>query len=183
MNSPRPVSKRFGIRHWFFQAAPPSILLLATLLGTRNGTALVFLAGLFIIPVLVSLLSIVFKLLDLSNRKYFVLRPSLTVFFFATILTIAHLTYEAALDDVTYAAESLRQQCRTQLACPEQPDGWNRDGQRLSRRDLGVWYKYSATYVYDPHRFDIRVYQGPDLGHIISGGIDMPVAVSAYIED
>ena len=170
------------MRHWFLQIAPPTTILL-TLFSTQKGAALVFLVGIFVVPVLVSLISIVFKLVTFKKRKYFLLRPTLTVFFFVSAMAIAQWSYSVALGQATDAAEVLHQQCKSDLACPAEPKGWDVDGRRVSRRDLGTLYKYSASYYYDSDVFDIRVYQGPDLGHIITGGVDVPFSVEAYVED
>ena len=182
MESLNSASKRFGVRHWLFQIAPPTLILL-TLFSTRNGAALVFLAGFFVIPVLVSLISIVLKLFAFRTRRYFLPRPALTVVFFTAVLAIAHWSYAAALGQATNAAERLHSQCQSDLACPAEPKGWEVDGRRISRRDLGTLYKYSASYHYNPDSFDIRLYQGPDLGHVLTGGVDVPFRVATYVED
>ena len=175
-------SKRFGLRHWFLQIAPPTSILL-TLFSTQRGSALVFLAGIFIIPVLVSFISIVFKLIAFKRRKLFLLRPALTIFFFGVVIVIAQWSYAVALGQAADAAEFLHRQCKIDLACPTDPIGWDTDGRRISRRDLGEWHKYSASYIYNPEFFDIRVYQGPDVGDTITGGVDVPFSIDPYTED
>ena len=182
MESQTVDSKLYSRWHWVFQLAPPT-LILCTLFSTRNGSALVFLAGFFIIPVLISIVSIVLKLLAFSARKYFLLRPVLTIIFFGTVMGISAWSYEIALGQATEAAERLQQQCRSEVVCPTEPSGWNSDGRRISRRDLGTWYQYIASYVYDPNSFQIRVNRGPDIGHVITGGVDTPFSVERYLEN
>ncbi len=175
-------TSKLGTYHWWLQAVPP-ICVLAPLFGTRSGAALVFLVGFFLIPVLVSLVSIVFKLLAFKQRKYFLLRPTLTILFFLLVLSIAHWSYSVALEDATNAALRVHQQCQSDGVCPAAPEGWSVDERRISRRDLGKLYKYSASYYYQPESFLIRVYQGPDLGDVIRGGVDAPFSVEPYVED
>lgn len=182
MNNSEKSDKQFGIRHWLFQAAPP-MLLLMTLYGTARGSALVYAAGLFAIPALISFVSMILKLLDLRNRKHYLLRPALTIIFFCMILLIAQLSYGVALREAANAAEILHQQCISELSCPTEPIGWKKDGRRIFRQDLGTVYKYSASYLYDAEVFYVRVSQGPDLGHTITGGVDTPLSVSRYVKD
>lgn len=176
------TGKRLSARHWVFQIAPPTLLLL-TLSSTQRGPALVYLAGIFIIAALVSFISIAFKLIAFKRRKQFLLRPILTIFFLGVALAIVNWSYGVALRQATDAAELLHQQCKSDLVCPTEPDGWSTDGQRISRRDLGAWYKYPASYSYNPESFDIRVYKGPDIGDMIAGGVDVPFSVSRYTEN
>ena len=67
------------IKHWLWQIIPPMVIL-AVLFGTTSGTSLVFLVGLFIFPVLISVISLIIKLFRFNKRKYFLLRPFLTIF-------------------------------------------------------------------------------------------------------
>ena len=75
MDAPEKRTRKFGVLHWIFQVAPPSLILVA-LFWNESGPGLVFVLGFFIIPVLVSLVSILLKLFDLRNRKYFMLASS-----------------------------------------------------------------------------------------------------------
>ena len=182
MTANQPDKKQFGKRHWLLQAIPPSLILL-TLFSTRSGTALVFIVGFFVIPVLVSLVSILFKLLDFRNRKFFLVRPVLTIVFFFMVIAIAQISYSTALEQATEAATILHEQCNTNGVCPAQPEGWIVNERRISRRDLGGLYKYTASYYYEPYSFSIRVYQGPDLGEVIRGGVGVPFRVDPYVEN
>jgi len=174
--------KRFGVWHWALQILPPALILL-TVMVAGNGTALVFLAGIFVIPVFVSFISIILKLFAFRSRKYYLLRPVLTIAFFAGVLGIAQWSYAVALEQATVAAEQLQQQCNANGVCPRRPEGWSVDGTRISRNDFGLWHKYSAGYSYSPMHFDIHVYQGPDLGDDISGGVNVALKVERYIEN
>ena len=169
-------------KHWLFQIIPP-LSMLGILFGTDNGTALVFLAGLFVIPVFISLISLLAKVFRFNKRKYFMIRPALTVIFFFLILAIAQWTYKLALDDAVAAAKIIHDECNEFTICPATPEGWKIEGSRISRNDLGFWFTYQAAYNYKPDNFKIHVYQGPDIGDDISGGVDMPFKVTRYIED
>ncbi len=174
-------NKTISRKHWFYQIIPPS-LMLSILFATRNGTSLVFLTGIFVLPVLISFLSILFKLLNFKKRKYFLIRPLLTISFFILILGIAHWSYSIALKQVINEATRIHQYCNENLSCPLNPVGWEVDEDRIKKNDLGFWLKYSASYYYDKESFDIRVYQGPDMGDTISGGINIPFKVERYKE-
>lgn len=168
-----------GIKHWLFQIVPP-LSMLGILLATEHGSALVFLAGIFIIPVLVSIISIIAKLIFFKKRKYYLIRPCLTIVIFILILTIAQWTYNIALEQAISSAEIIHKQCNENRQCPEHPDGWNVEDSRISRNNFGVWLKYSASYYYNEHDFNIRVYHGPDLGDHIIGGLDTQFRVEPY---
>jgi hypothetical protein len=168
-----------GIRHWLFQIVPP-LLMFGVLLTTRNGTSLVFVASFLLLPVLVSLISIIAKLIFFNRKKYHLVRPVLTIAVFILILCIAHWTYQIALDRTVDEVSSIHQQCNEELACPESPVGWQKDGSGVSRKDFGLWFKYIALYRYNKGSFSIRVYQGPDIGDTITGGVDLPFKVAPY---
>jgi hypothetical protein len=80
MNSDIDNKITFGVKHWLYQIIPP-LLMLGILFSTDSGTALVFLAGTLIIPTLISAISIIVKLLKFKKRKYFLVRPLLTIVF------------------------------------------------------------------------------------------------------
>lgn len=174
-------TKHLGMKHWFLQTIPP-FLMLSLLFLTDKGTALVFLAGLFIIPVLISFLSIIFKLINLKKRKYYLLRPILTIVSFILMIMIANWTYYTARDQAIAEANTILELCNTHMLCPQQPPGWQTDGRWIQKNDLGTWFSYSASYYYKPESFEIRLYQGPDLGDIITGGINTPLEVNRYLE-
>ncbi|MDJ0708772.1 MAG: hypothetical protein QNJ14_00210 [Woeseiaceae bacterium] len=176
------ANKQPGLQHWLFQIVPP-LTILVPLLGTRNGAGLVFLIGFFVIPVLISMISILFKLLAFKKRKYFLVRPVLMIVLFVGALSITQWSYSSALVKAEEAAAVLHQQCQSDGVCPANPDGWDVDGRRISRRDLGSFYRYTASYYYQADYFEIRVYQGPDLGNVISGGVDTPLRVDRYVEN
>ncbi len=171
-----------GMKHWLFQVIPP-LLMLCVLLTTTSGTSLVFIVGLFIPLVLVSLISIIVKLIFYKKKKHFLVRPLLTITMFILILIIADWTYEVALDHTIDEARAIHQQCNENLTCPENPTGWQTDGSLIRKSDLGFWLKYSASYSYKKGSFNIRVYRGPDLGDNISGGVDLPFKAEPYVED
>jgi hypothetical protein len=168
-----------GIKHWLFQIIPPT-LMLCILFATASGSSLVFLAGIFILPVLISIISIFAKLFNFKKRKYYLVRPILTIAFFFLILAIANWTYSFALEQAIAEARIIQQQCNKNSICPENPDGWQVNDSRTRKNDLGFWLKYSASYYYKPESFNIRVYQGPDLGEIITGGVNLPFKVERY---
>ena len=182
MNTTDAPAKQYGLQHWLFQVIPP-LTILIPMFNTRNGPGLVFLIGFFIIPVLISLISILFKLVAFKERKYFLVRPVLMIVLFLGALSVANWSYTVALEQAEEAAAQLHQQCQADGVCPTNPEGWEVDGKRISRRDLGGIYKYPASYYYDPYYFDIRVYQGPDIGDVITGGVDTPLRVERYVEN
>ena len=176
------AEQHYGLKHWLLQVIPP-LTILVPMLSTRNGPGLVFLIGIFVIPFLISLVSIIFKLVTFRKRKYFLLRPALMVVLFVAAMSVTQWSYSVALKQAEDAAMQLQRQCQTDRVCPTNPAGWNVDGKRISRRDLGAFYKYPASYYYQQEYFDIRVYQGPDLGDVITGGVDVPVKVERYVEN
>lgn len=179
MKSPDNNNETPGIKHWLFQVFPP-MSMLGILLATDKGTALVFLAGIFIIPVFISFISIIVKLISFTKKKYYLIRPCLTIAIFILILTIAQWTYNIALEQAISSARIIQQQCNENLHCPKQPEGWVVDGSMIRKNDLGSWLKYPASYYYQEQGFDIRVYQGPDLGDNITGGVNVPFVVTRY---
>ena len=174
-------NKTLGMKHWLLQAIPPS-LMLCVFFTTTSGTSLVFITGFLVLPVVVSFISIIAKLIFFRKRKYYLIRPILTIAVFILIFIIANWTYKIALDQTINEARIIHQQCNENLACPEYPVGWQIDGSRIRKNDLGFWLKYSASYNYNKGSFNIRVYQGPDLGDNIAGGVNLPFTVDPYIE-
>jgi len=168
-----------GMRHWLLQLIPP-LLMLGLFFTTRSGTSLVFLAGLLVIPVVISVISIIAKLMVYRKRKYHLPRPLLTLAVFGLILYLAHWSYESAFEQAVAAAGQIHDQCRQDSACPENPGGWQVDGSRVGRNDFGVWLKYPASYRADDESFHIRLYRGPDSGDNIAGGVHLPLAVKPY---
>ncbi len=171
-----------GMKHWLFQITPPS-LMLCVFFTTTNGTSLVFIAGFLVLPVIVSLISIIAKLIFYKKRKYYLARPLLTIAMFVLVLVVANWTYQTALDQTIGEARNIHQQCKDNGACPENPVGWQKDGSWVRKDELGFWLKYIASYHYANESFDIRLYRGPDLGDIISGGVNRPFKVDPYVED
>lgn len=174
--------RQYGLKHWALQTVPPMLLLLF-LYGTDRGTTLIYITGIFALPALVSCVSICFKSLDFRNRKNFLVRPALTVLFFGITILIAQLSYDVALKEATESAEVLRKQCISDHSCPQEPPGWSRDGLRSIRRDVGVGYKYTATYNHDPQDFRIWLARGTDLGHLITGGVETPLHVTQTLHE
>ncbi len=170
-----------GLKHWLLQTLPP-LLMLGILPATGSGPSLVFVAGFLLLPVLISLISIIAKLIFFRKRKYFLARPVLTVAVFSLILFVAHWTYAAALRQTIDEARDIHQQCNRDGACPERPAGWRGEASRVRKSDLGPWLKYSASYHLDGDAFSIRLYQGPDLGDVIQGGVGLPFSVAPYQE-
>lgn len=174
-------NETLGMKHWLLQVIPPS-LMLSVFFTTTRGTSLVFIAGFLVLPVVISLISIIARLIFFRKRKYYLIRPILTIAVFILIFIIANWTYKIALDQTINEAGIIHQQCNENLACPENPVGWQIDGSRIRKNDLGFWLKYSASYYYNKGSFNIRVYQGPDLGDNIAGGVNLPFTVDPYIE-
>jgi len=168
-----------GIRHWLFQVIPP-LLMFGVLLTTRNGTSLVFVAGFLLLPVLVSLISIIARLIFFKRKKYYLVRPLLTIAVFVLILWFANWMYQLALEQSVDAASAIHQQCNEESVCPENPAGWQKEKSGVSRKDFGFWLKYIAMYQSNKEGFSIRVYQGPDIGDTITGGVNLPFKVARY---
>ena len=181
MSSVEDNDKTLGAKHWLYQTIPP-LLMLGILFSTDKGTALVYLAGLFIIPTLFSFISILIKLSNLSRKKYYLVRPILTIVIFFLILVISQWTYNIALEQATRAAQTIHDECNLKAYCPDNPIGWEVEDARITKRDLGFWLKYSASYYYKKEYFNIRVYQGPDIGETITGGVNLPFKVERYRE-
>jgi len=181
MKSDNDSMQKLNYKHWLFQVVPP-LFMLGILFAVESGAALIFLAGFYIFPVLFSLISIFAKLLNFKKRKYYLIRPFLTIAVFFTILSIAQWTYKSALEQAIIEAEILNQQCNIHMMCPKNPEGWVVDGSRISKSDLGFWLTYTAYYYYQAESFNIRVYHGPDMGDHIAGGIDQAITVTHYID-
>lgn len=175
------INQAPGIRHWLFQVVPP-LLMFSVLLTTTSGTSLVFVAGFLLLPVLVSLISIIVKLIFFKKKKYYLLRPLLTIAVFILLIAIANWAYKIALVQAIDEARIIHQLCNEKMSCPDNPVGWQVDGTSIRKNDLGFWLKYIALYRYDEESFKIRVYKAPDLGNIISGGVNRPFNVGPYIE-
>lgn len=171
-----------GMRHWLLQVVPP-LLMLGIFFATTNGTSLVFLAGFLLVPVLVSAISIVAKLIFFKKRKYHLVRPLLTLAVFGLILYLANLTYASALEQAIAAGRQIHEQCGRDSACPDNPAGWQARGGRVGRNDFGAWLKYNASYHAEDESFHIDLYRGPDTGDRISGGIGLPLDVAPRRED
>lgn len=169
------------LRHWLLQILPP-VLAFCILLMTASGSSLVYLVGFLVLPVLFSLISIIAKLICFHRKKRFLVRPLLTIAVFMAIFAIGTWTYQHALEQAIDAARLIHQQCNRDAICPQHPAGWQRDGSMLRRDDLGSWLNYIALYRYDSASFSIRIHQGPDLGDVISGGVNLPFTVARYIE-
>ena len=174
-------NEALGIKHWLFQVIPP-LSMVGVLFATNKGSALIYLAGILVIPVLISFFSVIIKLIFFKKKKYFLIRPCLTIAIFILLFAIFQWSYDIALEDAISSAKVIHQQCNDDLVCPERPEGWEVDDSRIRRNDLGTWLKYSASYYYKATTFVIRVYQGPDLGENITGGVDVPFEVSRYKE-
>lgn len=182
MSSDEDNNKTYGVGHWLYQVIPP-LLMLCILFTTEKGTALVFYVGFLLIPTFISVVSIFIKLFNLGKKKYYLLRPLLTILFFILILAISQWSYKMALNQAIEAAKIIHEECNANLVCPENPKGWVNDDSRIMKQDLGLWLKYLASYYYDKNTFEIRVYQGPDLGDVITGGINSPFNVERYREN
>jgi hypothetical protein len=181
MDSPDTNNKTLGIKHWLFQVIPP-LSTVGVLFATNKGSALIYLAGILVIPVLISFFSIIIKLIFFKKKKYFLIRPCLTIAIFIFIFAIFQWSYDIALEDAISSAKVIHQQCNDDLVCPEHPESWKVDDSRILRNDLGSWFKYSASYNYNTNTFDISVYKGRDSGENITGGVDVPFEVSRYKE-
>jgi len=171
----------FGMRHWLYQVVPP-LLMLGILFTTTRGAALIFLAGIFVFPVFISIISIIAKLIFYRKQKYFLVRPLLTIAMYILIIILTNWTYQIALTQTVQEAELIHHQCNKNLTCPEIPTGWKLKGSRVIRNDFGYWVKYTSSYYHDKGSFNIRVYQGRDLGNKISGGINLPLTVARDID-
>jgi len=182
MNSDIDNKITYGVKHWLYQVIPP-LLMLSILFSTDNGAALVFLVGILLIPALISALSIIINLFKFKKRKYYLVRPLLTIVFVILILAISQWTYKVALEQATRTAQVIHNECNSKSYCPENPSGWEVDGSRIIKRDLGFWLKYSALYYYNGKYFTIRVHQGPSLGENITGGVNIPFKVERYREN
>ena len=161
---------RPGLKHWLFQLLPP-FLMLVPIIITKDGTGFVFLAGIFIFPTLISILSVLFKLFSFNKNKYYFARPILTVLFMAVLFVISLWSQSIAKEQALTIAKSMLAECITKLKCPDKPVGWEIDGYN-ARTKLGGWYKYHASYMADEKGFQISIYYGPDYADLISGNIE-----------
>jgi hypothetical protein len=155
--------------------------MLVIVLMAGNGSALVFLAGLFLIPALISLVSLIIKLVFFSTRKYYLLRPFLTVLLFVLIIFIANWSYDMALAEAVTEAGKIQAECNAGSGCPAAPAGWE-SGSSGIRKRVGSWYDYLMFYTRRDTTFTIHVYQGPDMGHDIHGGVGIPLVTKTYVE-
>lgn len=174
--------RAYGAKHWLLQIIPPS-LMLGVLFSTTRGTSLVFIAGFLALPVLISLISIIVKLTSFRRRKYFLVRPLLTIAVFILIFVIADRTYHSALEQAVDEAREIHRHCNETGLCPEHPAGWQRNGSRLSKSDFGVWFTYVASYSSREDLFELRLYRGPDTGDVISGGSGVPFTLAPRAEN
>lgn len=174
--------KELNYKHWLFQTLPP-LSILCILFLTDNGASLVFLTGIFFIPFIISIFSTIAKLIQFKKKKYFLLRPLLTIVFFFSIFLIAHWTYKLALDETINLAKVIHEECNKTASCPETPAGWIVDDSIIRKNDLGFWFKYTAIYNRNPDKFKIHIYRGPDIGDDISGGVNTSFNVTPYKED
>lgn len=181
MDDTEQKQKHYGVRHWLFQVLPPGLILLV-LFATENGSGLVFILGIFLLPVLVSVVSLIAKLIFLHKRKYFLLRPGLTIAFFILVFQVANLSYSVALDQAVAEAEKIQMQCIRDAFCTSNPAGWTTNGMRASQR-FGSWFVYQANYRADDKVFVIDLFQGPDLGDTITGGVNLAVKSERYTEN
>ncbi|OUR65816.1 hypothetical protein A9Q79_02170 [Methylophaga sp. 42_25_T18] len=156
--------------------------MLGILFATDSGPALMFLAGFYFFPALFSFISIIAKLANFKHRKWFLLRPTLVILVLVALIFIAQWSYQAALKNAISEAKTIESECRKILICPTHPEGWQANGARLNKQVVGGWLKYPLSYHYNATRFSIRIYQGPDLGAYISGGVDTPFSVTSYHE-
>lgn len=170
-----------GLRHWLLQLLPP-LSMLSVLLMTTSGTSLVFLVGFLLLPVLISLLSLLVKLVFFRQRKYYLARPLLTIAVFVLVLAIAEWTYAQARNQALDEARRIQRLCAENRGCPQRPPGWLADGSRIRKSSLGTWMHYPAAYFLDGENFRIRLYRGPDVGDILTGGPNADVDIQAYVE-
>lgn len=177
----QPITGKPGLRHWMLQLLPP-LSMFSVLAMTTSGTSLVFLTGFLLLPVLISLLSLIVKLVFFHKRKYYLARPLLTIAVFALVLVIADRTWAQARVQAFEEARRIQQLCAANRVCPERPPGWQADGSRIRKTDLGFWIHYPAAYFLDGENFRIRLYRGPDLGDILTGGPDLDVEIAPYVE-
>jgi hypothetical protein len=182
MKSSDDSNEALGIKHWLYQVIPP-LSMLGVLFATNKGTGLIYFAGILLFPALISFFSVIIKLIFFKKKKYFLIRPCLTIVIFGLVFAIAQWPYDIALEDAISSAKIIHQQCNDDLVCPERPEGWEVDDSRIRRNDLGSWFKYSASYQYNENNFDINVYKMPDLGGNITGGVDVPFEVTDYVEE
>jgi uncharacterized membrane protein len=175
-------STDYGTKHWLFQIIPP-LLMLCVLFATAEATFLVFLVGILALPFLISVISIIVKLIKFSKRKYYLLRPSLTITIFILLVIFANWTYKIALDQTIDEGKMIHRQCNENSVCPDNPVGWQREGSITRKNNLGFWLKYPASYYKDKKGgFVISLYRGPDLGHDIRGGVDLPFTVDQHLD-
>ncbi len=158
-----------GLKHWLFQAVPPAIMLIP-LLVSRDGTGFVFLAGIFFIPALISIVSILIKLFSFRKKKYYFLRPVLTILFLALLVIVAGWSKSIALAQAVSVAESILEQCNNSSGCPDKPEGWHADGHWIMTK-LGNRYQYHASYSPNENGFEISLYYGPDYSDVVIGNI------------
>jgi hypothetical protein len=112
-----------AMKHWLFQVIPPLLML-----------------GVFVLlllPVLVSFVSIIVRLISFKRKKYFLVRPVLTISMFILVVVIANWTYQVALDQTVSEAEAVHRLCNENSSCPEKPVGWRINDSWVSRNAPG----------------------------------------------
>ena len=157
------------LKHWLWQILPP-MLILVVLVLTASGTNLLFAAVIFILPMLISIISLVVKLVRYKTHKHRLLRPALTILFFAILILAARSSYQTALNETVEAAKLIHGVCNQQMSCPIIPNGWQRNETSVTKK-VGWIYNYLATYHVTEDGFYIYLYWGPDTGNYIRGGV------------
>ena len=172
----------YAIRHWLFQVVPPLLMLCVLFIG-NDATSLVFLIGILALPFLLSVVSLLIRLIRIKKGRYYLLRPMLTISIFLLLLYFTRWTYQIALEQIVADGKMIHRQCNEMSVCPDSPAGWRKQGSMLRKHARVLWLGYPAVYYRKKEAdFVIHLYQGSDLGHDISGGVGLALSVERHLD-
>ncbi len=150
---------------------------------SESGSTVAFLLGFLLLPVMISIISILIKLFRFKKKKAFLLRPVLTIIMFFFLLSMVHMTFAIAVEQASQEARLIARSCNQLLFCPETPNSWQQDGSMIRKKYTGSWLSYHASYHSRPDRFAIHLYLITDTGKVVIGGINQPIEVIPYKEN
>ena len=155
------------IQHWVLQVLPPLILLYPL---TGNGTALWYGFGLGMLVLVISVVSILYKLIRIKKYRYFLLRPALAIIMVIILYFFANQSYESARNEATGLANEIQAECQKTQRCPVQGNDDNSTGR--TNLMLGKWQKYHALYYLneDYTEFKLTLLMMGDIGAEYTGG-------------
>ena len=144
MNESKP-----DIKHWLAQSLPPLVLLTAFFYG--DGNLLWYWASIGSLVGIICLISILYSLIKFSEKKYFLLRPALCLFFIIILYSSAIQTYDTAFEEAQTYAEDLQNQCIINERCPRiQPEG----DTGYVNMEFGKLFSYPARFTFKSIEID-----------------------------